>query len=269
MEMYLFEGFTEEGSPDSKYYAFDWDDNLMFMPTKIILVDENGEEVGISTEEFAKLRHIIGKEDFEHEGKKIVGYAENPFRFFKEEGNERFIIDSMLAKTGPSWSDFVEAINGGSIFSIVTARGHHPNVLKDSVKNLILSNKNGISKQELIKNLKKYRDLGESGEVSDEEMIDEYLEMCRFYPVTYGQGSAANPEELKIVALEDFISYVKEISSYINKKAYIKNDVKNLFLPKIGFSDDDLKNIERVKKHFKDKDSIETFYTAGNRKDIY
>jgi hypothetical protein len=42
----------------------------------------------------------------------------------------------MLAKPGPAWDDFVEAINNGSIFSIVTARGHNPNVLKRGVYRL-------------------------------------------------------------------------------------------------------------------------------------
>ena len=41
----LLEGFDDAGSPDLKYYAFDWDDNLMYMPTKIILEDEKGNEV--------------------------------------------------------------------------------------------------------------------------------------------------------------------------------------------------------------------------------
>jgi hypothetical protein len=271
MKKFILEGFTEEGSPDSKYYAFDWDDNLMYMPTKIIVKNNKGDEVGISTEDFSHFRHLIGKENFDYGGETIVGYAENPFRYFREEGDDRFIIDSMIAKRGPVWSDFVEAINGGSIFSIITARGHNPEVLKKSVKNLILSSSDGIQKKELIRNLKKYRDIGESSDMTDEEMIDEYLDLCKFYPVTFGQGSAANPEELKVMALEEFQSYVKELSSYINKKAFLKNDVRNLFLPSIGFSDDDPKNIERIKKHFEDKpDSIiKTYSTTGGIKKKY
>jgi hypothetical protein len=58
-----------------KYYAFDWDDNIMNMPTKIILKDDDGDEVGMSTEDFAEYRTEIGKEDFEYEGHKIVGYC--------------------------------------------------------------------------------------------------------------------------------------------------------------------------------------------------
>jgi hypothetical protein len=37
----LREGFDDVGTPDMKYYAFDWDDNIMMMPTKIIVKDEN------------------------------------------------------------------------------------------------------------------------------------------------------------------------------------------------------------------------------------
>ena len=40
----LLEGFDDVGTPDMKYYAFDWDDNIMMMPTKIILKDENDNE---------------------------------------------------------------------------------------------------------------------------------------------------------------------------------------------------------------------------------
>ena len=29
-------------TPVMKYYAFDWDDNLMYMPTNIYLVDDKG-----------------------------------------------------------------------------------------------------------------------------------------------------------------------------------------------------------------------------------
>ena len=36
----LKEGIDEAGAPDEKYYAFDWDDNIVTMPTKIILKDD-------------------------------------------------------------------------------------------------------------------------------------------------------------------------------------------------------------------------------------
>ena len=157
-EKELKEGFDDVGNPNMKYYAFDWDDNIMMMPTKIIVKTEEGNEVGMSTEDFAEYRGMLGKEPFEYNGDTIVGYSDNPYRNFTVEGDSQFIVDAMVAETGPSWDDFVEAVNGGSIFSIITARGHTPSVLKDAVYNMIMTNHNGISKEELISNLKKFRD---------------------------------------------------------------------------------------------------------------
>ena len=259
----------EDGNPDHKYYAFDWDDNIVTMPTQIMLVADDGHEIGMSTEDFAEYRQRIGGEPFEYKGELIVGYAENPYRNFGVEGDKRFIVDSMLAEPGPSWSDFVECINGGSIFAIITARGHTPSVLKDAIYNMIVTNHNGINSQTLIGNLKEYRDL--SGEVlkDDQLLIKEYLDMCKYHPVTYGEGSASNPEEGKIKALREFINYVKYQSQKLGQKVTFTNDVKNNFVPLIGFSDDDPGNIESIKK-FLDKEyeesPVKTYLTKGGDK---
>jgi len=263
------EGIDEEGTPDMKYYSFDWDDNIMVMPTKIILKDEGGNEVGMSTEDFAEYRTEIGKEPFEYEGHIIVGFAEEPFRYFGVKGDKQFIVDSLTAKQGPAWDDFVEAINNGSIFSIITARGHTPNVLKEAVYNLIVSNTGGISAKELVKNLTKYRNLTDEEESSPREMIREYLDMCKFYPVSYGEGSATNPEEGKVKAMKEFISYVRDMASHLQKKAFLKNKVSNNFLPTIGFSDDDVRNLEKMKQHFEKEPILKTYSTAGGKKKLY
>jgi hypothetical protein len=268
------EGITEAGTPDMKYYAFDWDDNIMNMPTKIILKNKEGDEVGMSTEDFAHYRSMIGKEDFQYEGETIVGFGENAFRNFGVEGDRKFIIDSMTAPIGPAWNDFVEAINNGSIFAIITARGHTPKVLRDACYNLILSNRDGISFMELIKNLEKYRDIaGFEGKQDKMDTLNEYLDLCRFYPVSYGEGSATSPEEGKIKAMKEFISYIKEISNTIGKKAFFKNDISNNFIPEptLGFSDDDIRNVETMKKHFEDEPDniLQTYSTAGGIKRKY
>jgi hypothetical protein len=269
-EKYLSEGFTPEGSPDLKYYAFDWDDNIVTMPTQIVVLTDKEEEVGMSTEDFAEHREDIGKKPFEYKGHTIVGYAPNPYRNFTVEGDDKFIIDAMLAKPGPSWDDFREAINGGSIFSIITARGHHPNTLKEAVYNYIINGVGGIDKNELIRNLKVYRNFANEEEVSDEEMIQNYLDMLKFHPVTYGEGSAASPEEGKIKALREFIDYIKSMSSRLNQKVFFKNDVKNKFVPQIGFSDDDPRNIESIKKfldkEYGEKSPVKTYLTKGGEK---
>jgi len=266
------EGISEVGTPDMKYYAFDWDDNIMTMPTKIIVVDDNGKEVGMSTEDFATHRTQIGQEPFEYQGKTIVGFADRPFRNFKEEGNKDFLIDSMEGKIGPAWNDFVEAINNGSIFAIITARGHNPETLKQAIYNMILANFNGINKKLLVKNLKKYRDLMDEDKKSDTELIKDYMELNKYYPVTFGKGSAANPEELKVDSMKEFASYVREMSEKLHKKALVKNKVSNKFLPTIGFSDDDIRNVEVMKKSFEDKpesEMLRMYSTAGGTKKKY
>jgi len=254
--MNLFEDFNDTGTPDMKYYAFDWDDNIVYMPTEIILIDDVGDEVGMSTHDFAKYRGEIGKTNFKYRGTTIVNYADLPFRQFKVTGDEAFLSDVLTAKKGPAFDDFKEAINNGSIFSIITARGHNPETLKKGVKIYINNGFHGIDEQKLIKNLQKYRDLV-APENQYDDIIDEYLDLCKFYPVSFGSGSAANPEIEKVKALNEFYDYCEEMSEKIKKAFYFKNDMNgekgNILNFTIGFSDDDPKNIEVMKDKVKRK----------------
>jgi hypothetical protein len=262
----ISEIIQDQMKPTMKYYAFDWDDNLMYMPTKIYLKDENGNSVGMSTEDFAEYRAEVGKEPFEYEGHTIVGFDDDAFRDFRVTGDKQFLVDAMKAPTGPAWDDFVEAVNNGSIFAIVTARGHTPSVLKNAVYNLIKKNKYGLNQQELVKNLRKYRDIADEEDMSDDELLKTYLEMCKWHPVTFGEGSAANPEELKVTAMKQFMEYVRNLSQKLQEKAYMKNKISNYFTPFIGFSDDDLKNVETMKKHFDDESGLDIYHTGGGKK---
>lgn len=274
----LREGFNSDGSPDTKYYAFDWDDNLLFMPTKLYVLSQNDEDIPMSTEDFAEHRHQIGIEPFNYKGTTIVDYAPEAFRNFRTHGNQKFIMDSMLAQPGPSWNDFVECINGGSIFAIITARGHSPETLKESVFNLIMSNHLGINSNMLSTNLKRYRNL-EDDNVNDKKNtlnkneLNEYLSLCRFEPVTYGNDEVSSPEQLKVNAMRKFIGYCKEMAQIIGKNSFFKNDVVNKEInPSIGFSDDDENNVIKM-KDFLDKEyetnSVKTYLTKGGIKNTY
>ena len=266
------EGFQSESTPDMKYYAFDWDDNIVHMPTKIIVKDDSGNEVGMSTDDFAEYRHMIGKEPFDYKGSTIVDYADEPFRNFRSGGDKDFLVDSMKAKVGPAFDDFREAINNGSIFAIITARGHNPNTIKEAIYNYIISGFNGIDKDQLLKNLKKYRSFVDEEDMSDEELIKSYLELNKYNPVSFGnEEGAVNPEEAKVEAMEEFVSYIKGMAALLNKKIFLKKGIRNKFIPKevsIGFSDDDPKNIEVMKKHFENKPDniVKTYSTAGGVK---
>ena len=264
----------EEKKYGLKYYAFDWDDNLMKMPTQIILLNEEGDEVGMSTEDFAEYRTDIGKKPFTYNGETIVGFADNPFRFFGTQGDSKFMTDIEDAPLvrGP-WRDFVEAINNGSVFAIITARGHHPNTLKKGVLKLILMGRGGLNKEQLVQSLIEYRRIMGLKPITNESwLIRDYLERCRFYPVSYGEGSATNPEEGKVRAMEEFINYVKGMSFRLQKKEYkFVNDVSNRFVPKmpmVGFSDDDVRNVEVMKKHFEKKPDniLKTYLTNDDEK---
>ena len=262
----ISEIIQDQRTPTMKYYAFDWDDNLMYMPTKIYLKDDKGKTVGMSTEDFAEYRTEIGQEPFDYEGHTIVGFDEDAFRDFRVTGDKKFLVDSMKAPIGPAWDDFVEAVNNGSIFAIITARGHTPSVLRNAVYNLIQRNMHGLNKKELVKNLRKYRDIADEEDLSDDELIRTYLEMCKWHPVSFGEGSAANPEELKVSAMKQFMEYVKNLSQRLQEKAFMKNKISNYFTPYIGFSDDDLKNVETMKKHFDDESGLEIYHTGGGKK---
>ena len=261
----------DNSTPVMKYYAFDWDDNIMYMPTKIYLLDDKGNKVGMSTEDFAEHRSEVGKTPFIYNGHTIVGLDSESFKDFGVLGDRKFLKDAMEAKTGPAWSDFVEAINNGSIFSIITARGHTPSAIKEGVYKLIKSNKNGIDSNKLVKNLLRYRDLADEDKLSKDQLIRSYLDMCRFHPVSFGVSAETNPEPGKIKAMEEFIRYVKQISHQLQRKAFMKNKISNYFTPFIGFSDDDVRNVDSMKKHFKDKEDniLQTYLTSGGGKRKY
>ena len=127
---------------------------------------------------------------------------------------------------------------------------HNPETLKKGVKKYITNGFHGIDEERLIKNLQKYRDLV-TPETEYDDIIDEYLDMCRFYPVSFGSGSAANPEIEKVKALNEFYDYCEAMSEKIKKAFYFKNDMfgekGDILNFTIGFSDDDPKNIEVMK----------------------
>jgi len=260
---FLKEGFTPEGKADLKYYAFDWDDNIVFMPTQIILIDTQGEEVGMSTHAFAQYRHLIGKQEFDYEGHKIANFATNPFRNFRVEGDQQFLSDISKAKLGPSFNDFKECVEGASLFAIITARGHTPSVLKEACADYIKTGFGGINKAECIKNIKQYLSLTNTQipveEMTEDQLIDEYLNHCQFSPVSHPSiagtdtSAAASPEALKVAELNNFIEKAHREAKKIRKHA-----VKGAKI-KVGFSDDDKKNIELMIAHFNPRDAAGRF----------
>ena len=245
-----FSQFLKESSENVLlYYAFDWDDNILRMPTMIRLekkVGENWVPTDVSTAEFAEVR----------------GDKEN-WRFLNQSGDEAF---SNFRDTGPmgggifledvkkavssgrfapAWDDFLECLSNGSLFAIITARGHESETMRKGVEWIM---DNVLSEEQLYNmynNLLKfsyYYDISTNqdrilkGEPSQNELVKIYLDNCDFVGVSAPSrgGTPDNPEKAKEEALLSFKSKVDRFAGQLGMKAMI------------GFSDDDLGNVAHI-----------------------
>jgi len=248
--MIFIKRFNENLEPHALlYYALDFDDNILFMPTKIHmekLIDGEWVPMSISTAEFAEVRGDVDN------WRILNNNPDDAFCEFRDSGprgETAFLEDIKSAissnKLGPSWDDFIECLTNGSLFAIITARGHEPEAMRMGVEWII---DNILSEKELYEmynNLLKFAYLFKSegdfdrilrGKPSDNELIKIYLDNCDYVGVSAPSrgGSPSNPEKAKEDALLEFKSKVDKFASSIGVKA------------KIGFSDDDLKNVKHI-----------------------
>ena len=234
-------GLTEESteSGNVRAYSFDWDDNIINMPTKIKMLrktDNGWDKVNVGTSEFATVRD---NENYELD--------DGAFDNFIDE--ESFLNDLQEAldsgSFAPSFAKFKEALVYANPISIITARGHNPEVIRKGV-DLVISNT--FSEDELgrmIDNIQQlYPELeGETPEI----ILKTYLDSHDYHTVTseifadkFGtdSGSAANPEENKKIALRDYVTKI------VAKVGEMVNTSHNKL--SVGFSDDDLGNINAI-----------------------
>lgn len=226
-------------------YIFDWDDNILYMPTTIKMdIKKDGEwvPVDVSTEEYA---HIRTSPDYRLRN-------EDPSLAFKDfRDSEPFIRDTKKAihnnKFAPSADKFKEALIFANPFGINTARGHKPRILRDGVKIFIDMVFTEDEKATMVKNIKKV--LNKTKSLTDDQTIDFYLDaMGEYYPVSseefgtrFGLDTstgASSPEHSKKVAIEHF---VKKIFNNVSK--LVNSDYKKM---SVGFSDDDIRNVRAV-----------------------
>ena len=221
-------------------YSFDWDDNILFMPTRIYLEKKQGKgwvPISVSTEEFRDIRNLIGKKY-----RYINGDPMESFKDFRR--YDSFISDTKEALSknqfGPSFNKFIEALSYASDFSIITARGNPPEAIKDAIKLIIDEVLTDEEKGQMKANL-----YGTS--------IDQYLNLQDYYPVSSDdfmkkfniESSAQDPEIAKTMALKSFVDRV------VNAVDKIKDDPEYTGLS-IGYSDDDLGNVESAEKYIEE-----------------
>ena len=234
------------------FYCFDWDDNILNMPTEIMVKTKDGNEVGMSTSDFAIHRSKLGKEEFEYKGNTIVGLDySTAFRNFRDEADPEIFKKDVskalsLGSFGPAWNDFIECLTNGSIFAIITARGHEPEGMRKGVE-FVIDSLTQEEKSKMYDSLLMFLQLFgvERGRetnyeslsnFSKSDLVQDYLDLCHFVGVSAPSrgGSPANPEAAKEEALKDFVRDVNDYASRINYNA------------KVGFSDDDPGNVRHM-----------------------
>lgn len=134
------------------FYFFDLDDNLLHLPTNIVLFKKSDSSTKeVSTAAFTEIKEEFSKSSspwYEYESRFTPEH--NSFMYFrdrvlsqKEEEQalivdlRRAIADAGLEWKGPSWNFFAYAVENSRPLSIITARGHHPNTIKRAINHLV------------------------------------------------------------------------------------------------------------------------------------
>lgn len=227
-----------------KSYHFDWDDNVIKMPTKIIYFLKNDvkspKELKISTAFFAETRELVGQNDLmvNYRLKNGVAIQDNQgeyslnlkdycwikeddlsFREFRDHDTQNFFMEDLKEAIenksyAPSFNDFVEALECSKTaqrVTIITARGQSPKTIYDAVVYL--------------------KQIG---------VVKNIIPLENIYPVSYVnlpaefKGTEFNPSDAKRRVLEKMIDNLAAQSTKAS----------------VGFSDDDKKTFTLMKDYF-------------------
>ena len=241
----LTEDVSDDTSVDTKIvraYSFDWDDNIINMPTTIKVV-KNGEKIEVPTDEYANIRnnpeYTLGDDAFDN--------------FISDDKFLSDLEEAIKTKSfAPSFDKFKEALIFANPISIITARGHDPKTLRRAMDIVISGTFSESELSDMLENIQER--LPETVGLDAQETLKIYLDSHDYHPVTseifaekFGlkPGSASNPEQNKKIA---FRSYVEKI---INKTKEMVNTKYNKL--SIGFSDDDLGNIKAIESYIEEE----------------
>ena len=250
---------------DFKYYIFDWDDNILHMPTKIRM-EHLGEDGAWAPVEMSTATFALVRADVEHYRPPSDGGWAAAFADFEDKpGRSTFIEDTIAAmervehgdKPGPSYNALKKTLREGRLFAIVTARGHSAATIEKAVRVFIRYALTEDERAEMMSNLRGYRRWIDGVETfgPDAEELDYYLGMCRYSAVTNAgfkermssdpiyreklavATTASRPELAKEFAIRDFVEHVFHM---LRRAGRLDRSVS------IGFSDDDPGNVKAV-----------------------
>jgi len=245
---------------DLKYYIFDWDDNILHMPTSIHLehrtTDGRWEPHPVSTAVFSVIRGDTA--NYRPPG----GSWENAFREFRDLDvdteniflrDTRTAIDRVVsgkAKAAPSFEKFRLTLVEGRLFAIVTARGHSPAVIRKGVEYFIATVLTADERNTMLANLRGYIACFDPRQSisNDPDVLHYYLDHNKYHGVMspdfrdrMGQPLAASPntETGKQFAIKDFVEHVINIA----RERGLDKPIS------VGFSDDDEGNVIAVENY--------------------
>lgn len=137
------------------FYFFDFDDNIAFLSTPIILFEKGtGREKAISSADYAASQRWIGHRGAYHNYEIRLDDQTGSFRNFRDRdlgllerlmGRKQIFVRDLahalglpdVAWKGPSWSCFFHATLNQRPLSLITARGHSPETLKQGLRILV------------------------------------------------------------------------------------------------------------------------------------
>ena len=253
-----------------QYYIFDWDDNIIHMPTKIRM-EHRQADGSWKLEDLTTSEYALARNDKNYRAPSVGGWDE-AFKYFSDAPDANyFLCDTIESleriehgeKPGPSYRALKKTLREGRLFAIVTARGHSEKTLELAVRVFIKYALSDVEKAEMMSNLRGYRKhfdhVTEFG--TDAEELDYYLSKCQFSGVMQQKyfdrvkddpiylekikenPSARFPELAKEYAIRDFVEHIFHT---LRKTGNVSKPVS------IGFSDDDKNNVKTIAKYIED-----------------
>ena len=252
---------SKQASLSLKYYMFDWDDNILHMPTRIHLekkVGKGWKPYPVSTAQFEKIRRDTVNyrpRDLDWDSAFVDFYdvGHRGPRAFLDDTKKALkpIIDGQ-AKGAPSFQKFKKALVEGRLFAIITARSHGSASIRRGVEYFIQKVLTPAERKKMVANLRHYVSYfgGNPGNLSDKDMLRNYLDLNHYRGVTSPEfqeimgrklGGSESPEKAKQVAVREFVRHVVTLIEKRRGDETIS----------VGFSDDDPHNVAAIEAYLR------------------
>lgn len=206
-------------------FIYDWDDNIMFMPSILRLERfTRGKwiRVRVTPNQWSKIKNNDNIRNFGDES--FFDFYDDP-TFIKQLSEAIYGFDF-----GPSYDSFKQTLINGDDFAILTARGHSREIMITGVMMLIFRT---FGENDIMKMIKKVGDIGLY--LSGQEYFTVHSDS---FNERFSTTNTTSTKNKKAIALHEYIH------TKIKYYCYDYNDFQVLF------SDDDVDNVEAATNLF-------------------